>query len=148
VDFATGANSYFVVIDDIDGDGKPEIVVSNVSSVISVLHNTSTTGSINASSFTAKVDFTVGFHPVTVAIGDLDGDGKRDLVLLINCRIIYQYCAILPLQAVSMHLLLPLKLILLQITNLFLLLSAIWMEMEFLKLQQLILIRIGFLFFK
>ena len=82
VDFVTGANPYFVVIGDIDGDGKPELVVTNVSSVsVSVLRNTSTSGSINASSFAAKVDFTAGFHPVTVAIGDLDGDGKPDAIV-------------------------------------------------------------------
>ena len=82
VDFVTGANPYFVVIGDIDGDGKPELVVTNVSSAnMSVLRNTSATGSINASSFAAKVDFTTGLHPVTVAIGDLDGDSKRDLVV-------------------------------------------------------------------
>jgi hypothetical protein len=82
VDFATGDNPYFVVINDIDGDSKPELVVTNVSSVsVSLFRNTSSTGSINASSFAAKVDFTVGFHPVTVAIGDVDGDSKPDLVV-------------------------------------------------------------------
>ena len=82
VDFTTGANPYFVVIRDIDGDGKSELVVTNASSVsVSVFRNTSTLGSISASSFAAKIDFTVGFHPVTVAIGDLDGDSKPDMVV-------------------------------------------------------------------
>src|SRR6266496_769516 len=54
----------------------------------------------------------------------------------------YQYCEILPLQAASAHLLFRLKLIFPRITNQFLLPSAIWMEMEFQNLQQLILIQI------
>lgn len=82
VDFATGDNPYCVVISDIDGDEKPELVVTNVSSAsVSVLHNTCTTGNINGSSFAAKVDFTAGNHPVTVAIGDLDGNGKPDMIV-------------------------------------------------------------------
>jgi len=65
-----------------DGDGKSDLVVTNVSSDnVSVFRNTSISGSISASSFAAKVDFGTGLHPVTVAIGDLDGDSKPDLVI-------------------------------------------------------------------
>ncbi len=79
VDFATGSNPYSVAIGDIDGDGKVDIVIANVvSSTVSVLRNTSTSGTI---SFATKQDFTTGTNPYSVAIRDLDGDGKSDLAV-------------------------------------------------------------------
>ena len=82
VDFATGTQPYSVGIADLDGDGKADLAVANISShTISIFRNTSSNGIINTSSFTAKVDFTTGNNPRSVAIGDLDGDGKVDLAV-------------------------------------------------------------------
>ncbi|MFY8004907.1 MAG: FG-GAP-like repeat-containing protein, partial [Chitinophagaceae bacterium] len=81
-DFTTGFNPYFVAIGDLDGDGKPDLAVANIfSNNVSVYRNTSTSGSIGAGSFAAKVDFATGSYPNSVAIGDLDGDGKLDLAV-------------------------------------------------------------------
>jgi FG-GAP-like repeat/IPT/TIG domain/Ig-like domain CHU_C associated len=84
VDFALagGQSSTFINSGDFDGDGKLDIAVVNYGpSTISVFRNTATSGAIDASSFTAKVDFTTGGGPFSLAIGDLDGDSKPDLVV-------------------------------------------------------------------
>ncbi len=82
VDFATGTQPVDVALSDIDGDGKPDMVVANFTdATISVFRNTSTTGSITTGSFATKVDLTTGANPSGVAIGDLDADGKADIVV-------------------------------------------------------------------
>ncbi len=76
---ATGGNPYTVTAGDIDGDGKPDLVTANrTTNDVSVLRNTGTPGSF---SFAAKLDFATGTGPTSVAIGDIDGDGKPDLAV-------------------------------------------------------------------
>ena len=64
---------------DIDGDGKPDLVSVHWSgNCVWVLRNTSTVGSI---SFAAGVSFTTTTQPHKIDLGDLDGDGKPDVVI-------------------------------------------------------------------
>lgn len=79
VDFTTAAGPFKVAIGDLEGDGKPDLAVANWSSnTVSVLKNTSISGTI---SFAAKVDYTAGDGPRSIAIGDLDGNGMPDLAV-------------------------------------------------------------------
>jgi hypothetical protein len=79
----SGGSPFKAVVADIDGDGKPDIVAANsYLGTVSVYRNTTPTG--GTISFAGDVDFTTGNFPEGVAIGDIDGDGKPDLVVANN----------------------------------------------------------------
>ncbi len=64
-----------VAIEDVDGDGRLDIITSNsYGDDVSVLLG------LAAGDFAPAVNYSVGEKPLGLAIGDLDGDGLRDIV--------------------------------------------------------------------
>ena len=79
--FATGSNPKSVSLGDIDGDGKPDLAIANLSSdSVSVLLNTTAPGATTAS-FAPQHPFATGSGPNSVSMGDFNGDGKPDLAI-------------------------------------------------------------------
>ncbi len=74
--FSTVASPRDIAVEDLNGDGKLDIIVTNGSTTLSILINDSTSGSI---SFLTKQDFTVATS-MLVTIADLDFDGKPEVI--------------------------------------------------------------------
>jgi hypothetical protein len=77
-DYSTGPHPSSVAIGDLNGDRKPDLAIANVGNdeepgaTISVLFNT-------GDGFEPKRDFQTARGPRSVAVGDLNRDGKLDL---------------------------------------------------------------------
>jgi hypothetical protein len=79
-DLPAGTNPSGIVLADFDNDGKPDIAVTNSTpsnATISIFRNTSVTGTVTFD----RRDFPAANSPGRIAAGDMDGDGKVDLVV-------------------------------------------------------------------
>src|SRR5207247_2996277 len=69
--FDTGTSPAAIVWRDVNGDGKPDLLVADeAAGSISVLPG------IGDGTFGSRTDFACGTDPVAIAAGDLNGDGK------------------------------------------------------------------------
>ncbi len=83
---AAGASNWYEIGDmisvaDYDGDGKSDIAKGSNTTSVNVLRNVvASTGAISTSSFSSAGNFTTGSASFEIASGDIDGDGKLDIV--------------------------------------------------------------------
>lgn len=76
------SGSWDVVFNDMDGDGKPDLVVTNSYAYsTSIYKNTSVRGT---ASFAPNVDYPTEAVPWLTQTGDLDGDGKPEFIVSNN----------------------------------------------------------------
>ena len=81
VDFSTPGWTHDVAVADFDGDGKPDIsAVGELSSFMSIFQNNSLPGGFTDASLDSRVDFGTGWNAWGIAAGDLNGDGRPDIV--------------------------------------------------------------------
>ena len=80
-DIQTGNGPQSIFSIDLDGDGKPDMIIADAdSNIVSVYHNNSRPDSI---SFVQQGSYIMDAddYPIGVTAGDLDGDGKPDIVV-------------------------------------------------------------------
>ncbi len=80
--FATGSNPFSVVAADLNGDGRPDLLVADFhSDSVSVLLNTTAPGAATATfAPTQTVSTGIGTYPSSAAVADLNGDGRPDII--------------------------------------------------------------------
>lgn len=83
VDFTAGTSFDELVLEDVDQDGKLDMIVTGPVSggTLAVFRNISSPGSITTGSFASRVEFSTGGRPVSLAAADLDDDNRPEMIV-------------------------------------------------------------------
>jgi VCBS repeat protein len=79
--FATGPTPISLTIADLDGDGRPDLVVTDGAQLSPGVPAVSVMFGNGDGTFGARKDLVTGGYPSSTAVGDLNGDGRPDLVV-------------------------------------------------------------------
>src|SRR5436190_23152309 len=83
VDFAASGSQENSAAGDLDGDGRLDLVVPNTESqTVSIFRNVGASGGINSTSLQLTAELGCPGTPMSVAITDVDGDGKLDILVV------------------------------------------------------------------
>jgi hypothetical protein len=78
--YGVGVGPQFVAVQDLNGDGRPDLVVANTGTDAAPGNNVSVLMNV-AGTFPAHVEYSTGNGPASVAIGDFNKDGNPDLAV-------------------------------------------------------------------